>query len=206
MIINAVDDANDLFEVKNPISQETMEELNKLDLLSLPTIENPGQELWDRVAINKDSHPVFDKIELEMNTHCGLISKAVDREVKSLWAVFWLDYEGFTIAPHVDASGVDIALQLYLKDLPYAGTRFFTPDPNDMYEKNDNQRWHWRQGSKEYSDKDPMLPIRSIPRKKFRCIANTGYIMKNHPAQLHSVPVVLKKGELRLSAYFSCIT
>lgn len=42
MIINAVDDANDLFEVKNPISQETMEELNKLDLLSLPTIENPA--------------------------------------------------------------------------------------------------------------------------------------------------------------------
>ena len=202
MIINSVDDDNDLFEIKNVISKEVMDELSKVDLLSLKTTSNPGEEHWDRVSIDIESHPVFNKILNDARSHQDDISKAVGEEIKFLFGRFWLDYEGFTIAPHVDASGVDIALQLYLKDLPYAGTRFFTPDPNDMYEKNDNQRWHWRPGSKEYSDKDPMLPIRSIPRKKFRCIANTGYIMKNHPAQLHSVPVVLKKGELRLSAYF----
>ena len=206
MIINSVDDDNDLFEIKNVISKEVMDELSKVDLLSLKTTSNPGQEHWDRVSIDIESHPVFNKILNDARSHQDDISKAVGEEIKFLFGRFWLDYEGFTIAPHVDASGVDLAFQLYLTDLPYSGTRFFTPDPNDMYEQNDNQKWHWLPDSKIYSDKDPMLPIRSTLRKKFRCIANTGYIMKNHPAQLHSVPVVLKKGELRLSAYFSCIT
>jgi len=202
MIINSVDDDNDLFEIKNVISKEVMDELSKVDLLSLKTTSNPGQEHWDRVSIDIESHPVFNKILNDARSHQDDISKAVGEEIKFLFGRFWLDYEGFTIAPHVDASGVDLAFQLYLTDLPYSGTRFFTPDPNDMYEQNDNQKWHWLPCSKIYSDKDPMLPIRSTLRKKFRCIANTGYIMKNHPAQLHSVPVVLKKGELRLSAYF----
>jgi len=206
MHIASIDEANDLFEIKNVISKEVMDELSKVDLLSLKTTSNPGQEHWNRVAIDIDSHPVFNKILDDARSHKDDISKAVGKKITSLAGRFWLDYEGFTVYPHVDASGVDLAFQLYLTDLPYSGTRFFTPDPNDMYEKNDNQKWHWMPGSKTYSDKDPMLPIRSIPRKKFRCVANTGYIMINHPAQLHSVPVVLKKGELRLSAYFSCVT
>ena len=201
MHIASIDEANDLFEIKNVVSHETMEELNKLDLLSLPTVENPGQEHWNRVSLDS-RHPVFEQVIKEANTHCGSIGKAVGKNIKSLTGRFWLDYEGFTIQPHVDASGVDIAFQLYLKDLRYAGTRFFTPSPLDMYEKNDNQKWHWMPGHKMFADEDPMLPIRSMPRKKFRCVANTGYIMINHPAQLHSVPIVLKKDELRLSAYF----
>ena len=204
MILNPIDDANDLFEVKNVVSQETMEELNKLDLLSLPRVSNcPGQDDMSRVSLDS-GHPVFEQIIKETNTHCDLISKAIGREVKGLTSRFWVDTEGFTIYPHVDASGVDVAFQLYLKDLPHAGTRFFIPDPSDMFEKNDNQRWHWLPVGGWNIDY-PMLPMRSTPRKEFRCVANTGYLMINHPAQLHSVPITLKKGELRLSAYFHLI-
>ena len=202
MKITAIDSRKDLFEVKDVLSNETMNKLSEVELEDLPWKEMNYKDTFEggearRKITDFASGSIFEQITVEINTHKETISKAIGRNIKNIYLVFWLDMPGFHFPLHIDNPSVDIAFQLYLKDCDGAGTIFYTPKDSEIEIKNDWQHWHYRPEDENYHT----APLRHA----FNCVKNTGYIMLNDYNQLHGVPITLGKDDLRLSAYCFCM-
>jgi hypothetical protein len=193
MNIVAIDDRKDLFQVKDVISNETMEKLSKVKLEDISWTKQEWQEHWKRRKLHVAPDSIFEQIEKEINSQAELIGAIIGRNIKNITANFWLDMPGFTVTPHIDNPGVDNAFQLYLKDCDNAGTVFYNLKDSEIETKDDEQFWYYT------GDKVP-----SSLRHAFNCVKNTGYIMLNNEKQLHGVPTTLGKDDLRLSAYCYC--
>jgi hypothetical protein len=194
MNIVAIDDRKDLFQVKDVISNETMDKLSKVELEDISWTKQEWQEDWKRRKLDVASGSVLEQIEKEINSQAELIGVIIGRNIKNITANFWLDMPGFTVTPHIDNPGVDNAFQLYLKDCDNAGTVFYNPKDSEIETKDDEQFWYY------IGDEVP-----SSLRHTFDCVKNTGYIMLNNEKQLHGVPTTLGKDDLRLSAYCYCM-
>ena len=194
MNIIAIDDRKDLFQIKDVISNETMDKLSKVELEDISWTKMEWQEDWKRRKLDVSPGSVFEQIEKEINSHAETIGKAIERTVNYIEAIFWLDLPGFTVTPHIDNPGVDNAFQLYLKDCDNAGTVFYNIKDSEIETRDDAQRWYY------FGPIDRSTSIRHI----CDCVKNTGYIMLNNKLQLHGVPTTLGKDKLRLSAYCYC--
>jgi len=193
MNITAIDSRKDYFRVKDVLSNETMDKLSEVELEDISWKKQEWQEDWERRKLDIVSGSILEQISKEIDSHKETIGKAVGKNIKHIDVAFWLDMPGFTVPLHIDNPGVDIALQLYLKDCDNAGTRFYTPKDEEIEIRDDEQHW-WYFGSKENA------PLRHA----FNCVKNTGYLQFNGPKQLHGVPITLGKNDLRLSAYCFC--
>jgi hypothetical protein len=192
--IIAVDDRKDLFTVKDLITDKLMNELSKVELKDISWTKMEWQEDWKRRKLDVAPGSVLEQIEKEINSHAETIGKAIGRTVKYITTIFWLDLPGFTVTPHIDNPEVDNAFQLYLKDCDNAGTVFYDIKDNEIEIRDDAQRWYY------FGPIDRSTSIRHT----CDCVKNTGYIMLNNKKQLHGVPTVLGKDDLRLSAYCYC--
>ena len=190
MEIIAVDSKKDLFQIKDVITDETMNELSKVELEDISWTKQEWQEDWKRRKLHVAPDSIFEQIGKEINSHTETISKAIGETIKRIEVIFWLDLPGFTVTPHIDNPKIDNAFQLYLKDCVNAGTSFYNPKDSEIEIRDDNQRWHYNPDTGK-----------ATLRHTFNCIKNTGYIMLNNKLQLHGVPTILDKDDLRLSAY-----
>jgi len=195
MNIVAIDDRKDLFQIKDVISNETIDKLSKVELEDLPWTHVKGQEDWKRRQLRVMPNTVFEQIQKEINSQTELISAVIGRIITQIHVRYWLDMPGFTVTPHIDNSVVDNAFQLYLKDCDNAGTVFYNIEEDEIEIRDDVQKWYYF---------GPIDRSNSI-RHTFDCVKNTGYIMLNNKLQLHGVPTTLGKDDLRLSAYCYCL-
>lgn len=194
MNIVAIDDRKDLFQIKDIISNETMDKLSKVELEDLPWTHMKAQEHWKRRKLRVMPDSIFKQITKEFDSQAELISAVIGRIITQIHVRYWLDMPGFTVTPHIDNPEVDIVLHLYLKDCDNAGTSFYNPKDSEIETKDDEQFWHY------IGDEVP-----GSLRHTFDCVKNTGYIMLNNEKQLHGVPTTLGKDDLRLSAYCYCM-
>jgi hypothetical protein len=193
MNIVAIDDRKDLFQIKDVISNETMDKLSKVELEDISWTKQEWQEHWKRRKLHVAPDSIFEQIEKEINSQSKLIGAVIGRTINNISVNFWLDLPGFTVTPHIDNPAVDVAFQLYLKDCDNAGTVFYNIEEDEIEIRDDAQKWHY------FGDEVP-----SSLRHTFNCVKNTGYIMLNNEKQLHGVPTTLGKDDLRLSAYSHC--
>ncbi|SVA24273.1 uncharacterized protein METZ01_LOCUS77127 [marine metagenome] len=190
MNIVAIDDIKDLFQIKDVISNETMNKLSKVELKDVSWTKQEWQEDWKRRKLDVAPDSIFEQIQKEINSQAELIGAIIGRTIIHINVNFWLDLPGFTVTPHIDNPAVDNAFQLYLKDCDNAGTVFYNIEEDEIEIRDDAQKWHY------FGDEVP-----SSYRHTFNCVKNTGYIMLNNKLQLHGVPTTLGKDDLRLSAY-----
>jgi len=193
MNIVAIDDRKDLFQVKDVISNKTMDKLSKVELEDVSWTKQEWQEDWKRRKLDVAPDSIFEQIQKEINSQAELIGAIIGRTIIHINVNFWLDLPGFTVTPHIDNPAVDNAFQLYLKDCDNAGTVFYNIEEDEIEIRDDAQKWHY------FGDEVP-----SSLRHTFNCVKNTGYIMLNNEKQLHGVPTTLGKDDLRLSAYCYC--
>ena len=191
MNIVAIDDIKDLFQIKDVISNETMNQLSEVNLLDISWTKQEWQEDWKRRKLDVAPDSVLEQIQKEINSQAELIGAVIGRTITHINVNFWLDLSGFTVTPHIDNPAVDNAFQLYLKDCDNAGTVFYNIEEDEIEIKDDAQKWHY------FGPRDRSNSIRHT----FDCVKNTGYIMLNNKLQLHGVPTTLGKDDLRLSAY-----
>ena len=196
MEIKAIDSREDLFQIKDVLSNEIMDKLSKVELEDVHWKRGEWQEDKERRLLDVKPGSIFEQIEKEINSQAESIGKSIGRNIKNITAIFWLDTPGFHFPLHIDNPAVKIAFQLYLKDCDGAGTIFYTPKDSEIKIKDDYQHWHYRPEDGNYDD-GPL-------RHAFSCVKNTGYIMLNGYNQLHGVPGTLGKDDLRLSAYCFC--
>jgi len=191
MNIVAIDNKKDLFQIKDVISNETMNQLSEVNLLDISWTKQEWQEDWKRRKLDVAPDSVLEQIQKEINSQAKLIGAVIGRTITHINVNFWLDLSGFTVAPHIDNPAVDNAFQLYLKDCDNAGTVFYNIEEDEIEIRDDAQKWHYF---------GPIGRSNSI-RHTFDCVKNTGYIMLNNKLQLHGVSTTLGKDDLRLSAY-----
>jgi hypothetical protein len=202
MNIIAIDDRKDLFQIKDVISNETMDKLSKVELEDISWTKQEWQEHWKRRKLHVAPDSIFEQIEKEINSQSKLIGAVIGRTINNISVNFWLDLPGFTVTPHIDNPLVDNALQLYLKDCNNAGTVFYNIEKDEIETRDDAQRWHYI--TKSDPRKTQKQNCNISLRHTFDCVKNTGYIMLNNKLQLHGVPTTLGKDDLRLSAYCYC--
>tara|TARA_B100000953_G_scaffold280823_1_gene257871 strand:- start:56 stop:643 length:588 start_codon:yes stop_codon:yes gene_type:complete len=190
MNIVAIDNKKDLFQIKDVISNETMNQLSEVNLLDISWTKQEWQEDWKRRKLDVAPDSILEQIQKEINSQAELIGAVIGRTITHINVNFWLDLSGFTVTPHIDNPAVVNAFQLYLKDCDNAGTVFYNPKDSEIETKDDEQFWHY------IGDEVP-----GSLRHAFNCVKNTGYIMLNNEKQLHGVPTTLGKDDLRLSAY-----
>jgi hypothetical protein len=193
MEIKAIDSREDLFQIKDVLSNEIMDKLSKVELEDVYWKRAEWQDDKERRLLDVKPGSIFEQIEKEINSQRESIGKSIGRNIKNITAIFWLDTPGFHFPLHIDNPIIKIAFQLYLKDCDGAGTIFYTPKDSEIEIRDDAQHWHFVGKSKD-------APLRHA----FNCVKNTGYIMLNDYNQLHGVPITLGKDNLRLSAYCFC--
>ena len=172
MIITPIDNKRNLFSVKNAYSNELIDKIQKLDMMSYQRLKVGGQEYRTRHRLKWDDADVFARLNAEVTENLSVISKIIGIELNEAYTDVWLDYNQFTMSIHEDNSAVGVAMQIYL--LPNnvnVGTKFY-------YHNTDNSL-----------------------RYDFPYIVNTGYIMINGPGQHHGVPIAAPVGSIRCSSY-----
>jgi len=191
MKIKAIDNKNDLFSIKNIITEELLEKLSLEVLDTIPYTKMEGlQAQMPRRKLVPVTGSTLSQIQEHIDKQKDVISKAVGYKINQIDSVFWLDQPGFSIDAHIDNPGVGNAMQIYLSNCKDLGTIFYNVEDSEIVTKEDKQRWHY-QGSH---------PPANI-RKAFDFETNTGYIMINNNKQLHGVPNTVGKDDIRLSAY-----
>lgn len=178
MEINAIDQYNNLFSLKNIINQNLIDNLVKEDFFSydFETFENHETRPRRLLKITKEN--ILNKISLDLFIKLPKISKILNVDFKTIKTVYWLDLPGYKLGPHLDDDRVHYAMQLYLWGDPI-GTTFFKVDKPSRNLK--------------FRTKD--LEI----RKAFDFVPNTGYLMKQNDYQVHAVVDTIMKP--RLSCY-----
>ncbi len=190
MIIEAVDDRQDLYQVRNIIPKNLMDELDNQVLEALPYTKQPWQETFERRSLSIMPGSVFERINSFLYDQKQHIGDCINKKIQKLSSAFWFDTEGFSMTEHIDNPGVVIAMQIYLNECPGAGTVFYDISDEDVQEE-DNEQCYVYNG--------PMPPKKM--RKTFEFTKNNGYIMINNKKQLHGFPKTLLENEKRLSAY-----
>lgn len=129
MHINPVDARVDLFQITDVLDHATIERLSREALESLPYTAQEWQADWKRRRLVVLPGSVFEAIEQEYNLKRDVIGKAVGLNITQIDTRFWLDYQGFDCAQHVDNDGVDYVMQIFLSDAPeQLGTVFYNKD------------------------------------------------------------------------------
>jgi hypothetical protein len=192
MNIRPIDDLNNLFAIKDAVSEELIHELSQLNLMDMPWEPQKTQEQKNRRCIIVEPHSVFERIEKHINSKKSILEEVLQMKIESIWPAFWLDLEGFSITRHIDNSKVDKVMQLYLTNNDSSPTIFFDVDESEIYEKDTLQKYYYKDGEG---------PIPKV-RHQFDCIQNTGYMMINNKTQLHGNPdMCIGPDEQRLSMY-----
>ena len=190
MLIQAIDNRNDLFTVKDIISDELMTRLSKEIIESIPYTKQGFQSWYNRRLLTQLPGSVLSNITSHIQSQKDIIGEAIRCKVKSIASSFWYDQEGFTMSPHIDNPGVQNVMQIYLNDCADAGTVFYNILDEQVEDRDDDQHWYY---------KGPIYP--TDERMAFDFTKNNGYIMMNHRLQLHGVPHKLGKEQKRLSVY-----
>ena len=190
MIISPIDSKKDLYQINNIITEDLLTALAKEPLEALPFSKMDWQADVPRRKLEQMPGSILNKIHEHINDQKVFIGYSIGQEVKKIDTAFWLDQEGFTYSPHIDNPGVDKVMQIYLSNCPKAGTVFYNINESAVTVKDDEQTWH-------YEGSNPPTDI----RKAFDFKTNSGYLMINHKTQLHGVPYVVGKNDVRLSVY-----
>ena len=190
MQITAIDNKNDLYTIKNIVSDELLHKLSQEILEAIPYQPMDWQEHLPRRKLSKLPGSVLSQIDEHINTKKDMIGKAINQTINHIGTTFWFDQEGFDMGAHIDNPGVGKVMQIYLSDCEDAGTVFYDVSDDDIIIKDDAQKWH-------YDGPQPPLKI----RKAFEFVSNTGYLMINTPTQLHGLPNKVNKNNVRLSVY-----
>lgn len=190
MNIRPIDDLNNLFAIKDVVSEELIHELSQLNLMDLPYEPQKSQADKNRRCIVVEPNSVFDRINNHINSKKDIVEQLLEIEIAEIWGVFWLDLEGFYMRRHIDNPRVDRVLQVYLTNNDSSPTIFFNVDESKIIEKDTSQKYYY---------KDTEVPP---VRHQFDCIQNTGYMMLNNKTQLHGNPdMYIGPSEQRLSVY-----
>jgi hypothetical protein len=172
MIITPIDKKHNLFSVKNAYSNELINKIQNLDIMSYQRLKVGGQEERSRYLLQWDDTDVFARFNAETTENLLIISKNIGIELKEAFTNVWVDYNQFTMSIHEDNPSVSVAMQIYLL-------------PNDI---NIGTKFY-------YHNTDDSL------RYDFPYTVNTGYIMINEPGQYHGVPFAAPIGSIRCSSY-----
>jgi hypothetical protein len=105
MNIVAIDDRKDLFQVKDVISNKTMDKLSKVELEDVSWTKQEWQEDWKRRKLDVAPDSIFEQIQKEINSQAELIGAIIGRTIIHINVNFWLDLPGFTVTPHIDNPG-----------------------------------------------------------------------------------------------------
>ena len=181
MLLTAVDNDYNLFEVSDVVSPTLLEQILSTDWLNIPYEQkNPRatEHTPTRRFISLQHLPWQQQWHQELTESCKLASELAGVHLGYYSnAVFWLDEPGFGMSCHTDGE-LSGTMQLYWIGSADTGTTFYQ-------HKNQKQI-----------------------RKKFEFIDNTGYIMKNQAdstgyrlLQWHAVPVPVPANTFRLSSY-----
>jgi hypothetical protein len=190
VLIQSIDNKNDLYTIKDIVSDELLHKLSQEILEAIPYQPMEWQEYLPRRKLSKLPGSVLSQIDEHINTQKDTIGKAINQTIEHIGTTFWFDQEGFTMGAHIDNPGVGKVMQIYLSDCEDAGTVFYDVSDDEIIIKDDAQKWH-------YDGPHPPLKI----RKAFDFTENNGYIMINNQLQLHGVPHKLGKKQKRLSVY-----
>jgi len=189
MIINAIDDRNDLFAIKNIIPNNLIEELSNEDITNYTFERQPWQEHFCRYRVCYEQNTVIGKIVHSVNSLPKEINKFIGSDFSHIDVSVWYDYEGFEMHKHIDNPSVSNAMQIYLDEGNInLGTTFYFVNDEDIEVKDDEQQWHL----KNYNLDE---------RHNFEYVPNTGYLMLNNKYQAHSPRGCVNKNERRLSLY-----
>lgn len=192
MNIRPIDDLNNLFAIKDVVSEELIHELSQLNLMNLPYEPQITQEHKNRRCIIVEPNSIFERIDRHIDSKKSIVEEALAISIQQIWSVFWLDLEGFYMTRHIDNPSVTSVLQLYLTNNDSSPTIFFDIDESEIYEKDTLQKYYYKDGER---------PIPKV-RHQFDCIQNTGYMMINNKTQLHGNPdMYIGADEQRLSMY-----
>lgn len=179
MRITAVDHYQDLFEVRDLLPQEIVDDVLTTDWLSMPWQRQQGQEQWLRRRIHDHALPWLDKWADAMQTLWPHLAQALGQKISKYYGTaWWLDEPGFTCAMHTDGE-MPGAMQLtWIGQDPELGTAFY----------------HYK-NTKSLRHQFPMHP-------------NSGYIMLNSPGtngarhlQWHAMLTPVPQGTFRLCSY-----
>ena len=125
MKIEAIDDRQDLFSVRDVFPRELIEDLKKIPLETVPFTKMELQENMPRRRLTQLPGSVFAKIHDFINNQKQDLGKVIGKDIDHIDTAFWYDMEGFTFGTHVDNAGVKNVLQVYLSDCSKAGTVFY---------------------------------------------------------------------------------
>ena len=188
--IQAVDHRKDLFSISEIISQELMRAVAEEVLGARPYTKQEWQEHKPRKKLQRFPGCTLSLIHEHIAKQKDTIGEALGQDINSIETAFWYDQEGFDFPAHIDNPGVHTVMQIYLSDCAHAGTVFYNIQDHHIETRDDKYRWHYT---------GPKQP--ESVRKNFEFKANTGYLMINNSKQLHGVPGMVGKGDVRLSCY-----
>ncbi len=177
MKISPIDSTPDLFKVDEILPWDLIRQIEKEDLWSYPWEFQNMQNSWKRRKLI-----IQNTLLAQVDYYYNQVLDLIAEETKIIWenkhcnSSFWLDYEGFDCAVHLDGEERNftplMAMQVFLSESESnLGTVFYHD------EQGKNIRYE-------------------CPYK-----INTGYLQFNHARQWHGMPNRILPGELRLSSY-----
>lgn len=171
MKITPVDETYNLFKITDVASPEIVDRMLNTDWLSQPWSKPFLQEKWNRRQINNNE--IINQVHDCIWGHKAVFENICKMKFASCYTMLWLDYEDFTVYPHIDNKIIKVSIQLY-------------------WSINDKNL-----GTTFYYDKDAQR-IRYVALY----IVNSGYLMINDFKTLyHGMLNPVPKNTYRLSTY-----
>jgi len=190
MNITPIDDLNNLFAVKDVLTEELLRELSQVNLIDVPWEHQKSQEDKNRRSITVEPNSIFDRIDRHIDSKKSIVEEALAISIEQIWSVFWLDLETFRVSRHIDNPSVTSVLQVYLTNNESSPTIFYDVDESLIKTRDTPQKYYYE---------DTKVPT---IRHQFDCMQNTGYMMVNGKTQLHGNPdMYIGPNEQRLSVY-----
>lgn len=123
MKILPIDSRCDLYEVTDLIDINLLDQLDLLDIITLPFTNELWQEQYNRRRLQDNA--LLIQISNCIRGKLSAIQDITKMQIVDCSTGFWLDGPGFSMDNHIDNSDVFAAMQIYLTDncnLP--GTKF----------------------------------------------------------------------------------
>jgi hypothetical protein len=126
MQITAVDDENNLFQVRDIMPVDLVDQILRTPWQNLDWTRQQGQESWPRRRITNTELPWIDHWNLCCEQAWPEIANALGINIQSYYGTaWWLDEPGFTCGLHTDGE-MPGAMQLtWIGHLPTLGTAFY---------------------------------------------------------------------------------
>ena len=81
MNIRPIDDLNNLFAIKDAVSEELIHELSQLNLMDMPWEPQKTQEQKNRRCIIVEPHSVFERIEKHINSKKSILEEVLQMKI-----------------------------------------------------------------------------------------------------------------------------